>query len=301
VANVQVEASVSTFWSKRLLPLWLLLAAGCASQAPKPAAAVAPPATATAAAPPAAAPPAAAAPSAVAKVYFSPGQLDSTALIEPPPMAGSEAARADLQAVLDAQRAAHSAGTTARAVADTVIDCQRVAEVLEPAVSPQGPVANGTPLSSGEGAAAVAFATRAAKQVASATGAPKTHWGRARPYVENSAVERLGDVAPDSPLAINGGFERDHTSYPSGHTAFGTGCAIVLAQMVPEQRAALFARARLYGESRLIVGAHFPADVDAGRRVGTAAAGVMLQNPLFQADLRAARAQLRGALGLPQG
>ena len=218
-------------------------------------------------------------------------------------MVGSEAARADLQAVLDAQRAARAAGTTASAVADTVIDCQRVAEVLQPAVPPQGPVANAAaaaPLASADGAAAVEFATRAAKQVAGATNAPKTYWARARPYVDSPAVERLGDVAPDSPLAIKGGFERAHTSYPSGHTAFGTGCAIVLAQMVPEQRAVLFARARLYGESRLIVGAHFPTDVDAGRRIGTAAAGLMLQNALFQADLRRARTQLRGALGLPQ-
>jgi len=274
---------VITSWSKRLLPFWLLLAASCASQAPKPAAAVAP--------------------AAATPVYFSAGQLDSTALIEPPPAVGSEAARADLQAVLEAQRTAHAAGTTARAVADTVIDCQRVAEVLVPvmpAMPMQGSTANPAPLASGDGSLAVAFATRAAKQVAGATNAPKTHWGRARPYVDYPGVERLGDVAPDSPLAIAGGFERAHTSYPSGHTAFGTACAIVLAQMVPEQRAALFARARLYGESRLIVGAHFPTDVDAGRRIGTAASGMMLQNALFQADLGTARAQLRRALRLAQ-
>lgn len=258
---------MTTSWSQRLLPLLLALAAGCASQAPKPAA-------------------------AVASVYFSPGQLDSTALLEPPPVAGSEAARADLQSVLEAQRAAHAAGTSARAVADTVIDCQRVAEVLVPGMS--------APLATGDGAAAVAFATRAAKQVAGATVAPKAYWGRARPYVDNPTVERLGDVAPASPLAIAGGVERAHTAYPSGHAALGTACAIVLAQMVPEQRAALFARGRLYGESRLIVGAHFPTDVDAGRRVGTAATGVMLQSVLFQADLRTARAQLRSALGLAQ-
>jgi acid phosphatase (class A) len=297
---------MTTSWSKQLLPFWLVLAAGCASQAPKPSAAVVSAAAAPAATAPAAAPPTAAAPGVAANVYFSPGQLDSIALIEPPPVAGSEAARADLQSVLDAQRSAHAAGTTARAVADTVIDCQRVAEVLVPpapampAMPTQGSSAISALLASGDGAAAVAFATRAAKQVAGATIAPKTYWARARPYVDNPAVERLGDVAPDSPVAIGGGFERAHTSYPSGHTAFGTACAIVLAQMVPEQRAPLFARARLYGESRLIVGAHFPTDVDAGRRIGTAATGMMLQNVTFQADLRAARAQLRQALELPQ-
>ena len=267
--------------NRRVVWALLALAAGCASEAQKA------PATSNAPAPMAAR--AAATPTSAN--YFSAGQLDSTALIEPPPVAGSDAARADLQAVLDAQRAAHASATTARAVGDTVIDCQRVADVLvtkEP-----------SPVASGDGAAGVAFATRAAKQVSAAASAPKRHWARPRPYIVSAGVERLGDVAPGSPLAITGGYERDHTSYPSGHTTFGTACAIVLAQMVPEQSAALFARARLYGESRLIVGAHFPTDVDAGRRVGTAASGVMLQNAQFQADLRAARAQLRGALGLP--
>ena len=264
-------------WNRQLLCALLGVTAGCVSPATRPPA----PAAATAAV--------AAAPAPATPVYFSDGQLDSTALIEPPPAAGSDAARADLRAVLDAQRTAHASGTTARAVGDTVIDCQRVAEVLTPALPAKG-----------DGAAAVEFATRAARQASVAAGAPKRYWARPRPYIVSAAVERLGDVAPDSPLAINGGYERDHTSYPSGHTTFGTACAIVLAQMVPEQRAALFERARLYGESRLIVGAHFPTDVDAGRRVGTAAAGVMLRNPQFQADLRAARAQLRGALGLPQ-
>jgi len=270
-------------WTQRVMSvtlapaLLLALVAGCANQAPKP-----PSLTPAAVAP-------AAAPAGAATAYLSADQINSTALIEPPPVAGSEAERADLQAVLEAQRAAHEQGTTARAVADTVIDCQRVADVLIPDA-----------VAGGEGAAAVAFATRVAKQVSAATNAPKTHWQRPRPYVLSTAVERLGDVAPDSPFAIKGGYERAHTSYPSGHSAFGTGCAIVLAQMVPEQAGALFARAQLYGESRLIVGAHFRTDVDAGRRVGTAAAAAMLQNAQFQADLHAARAQLRQALGLPE-
>jgi acid phosphatase (class A) len=271
------EDRMNSTWNRHLLCALLAVAAGCATQATQSPA----PAATTAAG--------VAHPAPAAGVYFSADQLDSTALIEPPPAEGSEAAGADLQAVLDAQRGAHAAGTTARAVADSAIDCQRVADALTPTLPHNG-----------DGADAIAFATRAAKQVSGAAGAPKRHWARPRPFIVNTAVERLADVAPDSPFSIAGGYERDHTSYPSGHTTFGTACAIVLAQMVPEQRAALFARARLYGESRLIVGAHFPTDVDAGRRVGTAAAGVMLQNAQFQADLRAARAQLRSALGLPQ-
>jgi acid phosphatase (class A) len=111
-------------------------------------------------------------------------------------------------------------------------------------------------------------------------------------------VERRGDVAPDYPMLADLARVRDISAYPSGHTAFGTACAIVLSQMVPEQRAALFARARLYGESRIIIGAHYPTDVEAGRLIGTAAAAVMLRNAQFQEDLQRARPGLRKALGL---
>jgi membrane-associated phospholipid phosphatase len=92
--------------------------------------------------------------------------------------------------------------------------------------------------------------------------------------------------------------ERAYSSYPSGHSTFGTVCAILLADMVPEKRAELFARGRDYGASRLVVGAHFPDDVENGRTVGTLAAGVMMENARFQRDFLEARTVLRAALGL---
>ena len=230
-------------------------------------------------------------------VYFSVDQIDSVALIEPPPTAGSDADRRDLQAVLDRQHAAHSDGTLARAVGDADLTCGRVADALVPG----GRAGEGSlprPLTSGEGAAALEFATRAALQVAMATGPAKRYWHRPRPYMLSAAVERRADVAPGYPMPADLARERDISAYPSGHTAFGTACAIVLAEVVPEQRAALFARARLYGDSRVIVGAHYPSDVEAGRIIGTAAAAVMLRNTQYQEDLQRARPGLRKALGL---
>jgi acid phosphatase (class A) len=246
---------------------------------------------------------------APAPVYFSATQIDSIVLLEPPPAKGSGADQRDLQAVLARQQAAHSDGTLERAVGDAELSCGRIAEVL-PATAPAAPAAQSAVppareapasavLSSGDGAAAIDFASRAALQAAGAVGPAKQYWHRPRPYMLSAQVERRGDVAPDYPMPPELARERDISAYPSGHTAFGTACAIVLAQMVPEQRAALFARARLYGESRLIVGAHYPTDVEAGRIIGTAAAAVMLQNHQYQQDLRHAAAGLRSALGLP--
>lgn len=226
-------------------------------------------------------------PAWTAPVYLSGVQIDSIALLGPPPAAGSEAAQRDLQGVLAAQRAAHQAGTTARAIADAEVSCTRLADALE-----------GEPHAAGE-VSALKFATAAALQAATATGAAKSYWQRSRPFVVSDEVERLADVAVSNSPATPAVYERDHSSYPSGHAAFGMACAVVLAQMVPEQRAALFARGRSYGESREIVGAHFPADVEAGRMAGAAAMAVILQNPKFQSDLRGARAGLRQALGLP--
>lgn len=243
--------------------------------------------------------------------YFQSAAVDLVDVTPPPPAPGSAAAARDLQGVLDAQRVAHQLGTTGRAIADADVNCLRFADVLGPNFS-----AARAPL-------AVYFLNRAAIAGASASGPGKTYWWRPRPYVMSPRVERLADVAPDAimgpgPLddfraACHPGEpprapkrvaeidpERGVTSYPSGHSAFGTSCAILLAEMVPEQREALFARARQYGEARLVVGAHYPTDVESGRIVAAVAAAEMQQNAAFRRDLEAARVELRAALGLPR-
>jgi acid phosphatase (class A) len=245
----------------------LLVCCGAGLAQPLPAAPPAPPAEAPAAAP-----------------YLSAGQVDSVALLAPPPAAGSKAAAMDLKAALAAQRAAHAEGTIERAIGDAQPSCARVADVLH---------------QSAGSAAAVDFATRAALEASTATVAAKLYWHRARPYVVSPKVERPGGVATGGSPGTPASRSWEHTSYPSGHAAFGMACAIVLAQMVPEERAALFARGRVYGQSRVIVGAHFPSDVEGGRLIGTVTAAYLLQNPQFQGDLAAARTGLRHSLGLP--
>ena len=226
--------------------------------------------------------------------------VDIVGLLPPPPAADSPAQQADLQAVLEAQRAAHADGTVAHAVADVEQSCGRFSDAL------------GDDLTSTSNSKLLAFLDEAARKGALISVPAKKYWKRTRPYAYSAQVERLGDMAPQWKTAAGiemGGMsnpekekaanERAHSSYPSGHATFGTVCAILLAEMVPEKREALFARNRDYDHSRMVVGAHFPTDLEAGRIVGTLAAQLLLQDPRVRRELAAARSSLRASLGLP--
>ena len=58
-------------------------------------------------------------------------------------------------------------------------------------------------------------------------------------------------------------------SFPSGHTTFGYTEALTLAMMVPERLRALAYRGSEYGNSRIVLGAHYALDVIAGRTLAT--------------------------------
>jgi acid phosphatase (class A) len=118
-----------------------------------------------------------------------------------------------------------------------------------------------------------------------ATDPAKKGFARPRPYAVAS------DLKPVCPLSKSG-------AYPSGHTTVGTYMGVVLAAMVPEQRAAIFSRIQEFAESRVICGVHYRSDLEAGRIAGTALAAVAMNDPQFKVEFAAARAELRAALGL---
>jgi acid phosphatase (class A) len=90
----------------------------------------------------------------------------------------------------------------------------------------------------------------------------------------------------------------DDFSYPSGHAATGYLEALALMMIVPEKRDAILARADDYAYNRVVCGVHFPSDVAASKTVAYAMMGVILNNPQFQEEFAAARAETRKALGL---
>jgi len=203
-----------------------------------------------------------------------PGATDLTLLLAPPPAAGSPAAHDDLQAVLVAQSTRTPADEEA-AKADADRSAFRFADVLGP-----GLTADALPRTA-------AFFKRVNKLDKITVDAAKSFWRHPRPAEVFDQVHPLSVEKPDD------------WSYPSGHATFGYTTAVLLANMLPEKRTAIFDRAALYARHRVVMGVHFPSDVEAGRIAGTVIAAQLLRDPAWQADFIAARDELRKALALP--
>lgn len=267
--------------------------------------------------------------------YLLATQVDWVPLVAPPPAANSAEQDRDLQAVLNAQVSASTGARLEQALGDVEISCSRIMDVLglplDEKKLPKTAAFLGT--AGGAGIAAVngvkkywkrprpivasakverrgdmapgyqekrLIETQQRQQKAAASGGEGTRPAAGGPPAPAGAPPQK-PMTPEEIKKRAAELEEENkfTSYPSGHAAFGTTCAIVLGQMVPEKQAELFARADEYRRSRLIVGAHFPTDIEAGRILATAAAALMSQNFTYQRDLAAARTELRAALKLP--
>lgn len=82
---------------------------------------------------------------------------------------------------------------------------------------------------------------------------------------------------------------RDNGSYPSGHTLLGWVTALILVEVNPDAADQLLKRGYEYGQSRVIVGAHWQSDVDAGRLVASAAFARLQTSKAYQKQLHKAQ------------
>jgi acid phosphatase (class A) len=110
----------------------------------------------------------------------------------------------------------------------------------------------------------------------------KNRYQRPRPFMVDSEVTTC--ITPDDDLRGNG-------SYPSGHSAFGWGWALILAELSPTHADAILQRGRDFGDSRVVCGVHYPSDVEAGRIIAAAAIARLHADPGFQREMEAARAE----------
>lgn len=80
-------------------------------------------------------------------------------------------------------------------------------------------------------------------------------------------------------------------SYPSGHATMAFVWAGLLAEIFPEKREALLARAELVAWSRVVGGVHYPSDIAAGRWLGERLTRDFLAVPEVRAALERVRAE----------
>lgn len=140
----------------------------------------------------------------------------------------------------------------------------------------------GVDLGSVQAPAVTRLLTRASADLFPLVGASKDYYKRPRPFL----VEKLPlCVVPSEELARGG-------SYPSGHSATGWLYALLLAETAPDHAAAILARGRAYGESRVVCGVHYLSDVEGGRTLATALVAAQSGSSEFAADLAAARSEL---------
>lgn len=125
-----------------------------------------------------------------------------------------------------------------------------------------------------------------------ATSKAKRKYMRVRPFARmNEHV--WGEFDNEWDLRHNG-------SYPSGHTGYGWSTALALAEMAPEYQDTILRRGYEYGDSRVIVGAHWQSDVDAGRLAASAAIARMHTSTEYLEDLEDARAEYQRIKGIKQ-
>jgi acid phosphatase (class A) len=118
--------------------------------------------------------------------------------------------------------------------------------------------------------------------------AAKSTFCRPRPFLTPGNTLHPVDEAKPS----------DSYSYPSGHSTYGATLGFLLAEMMPEKKAAIYARINDYAHSRMVAGVHFRSDVEAGKLYGAAIANALFAKPGFEPEFQEAKACMRKAAGL---
>ncbi len=111
---------------------------------------------------------------------------------------------------------------------------------------------------------------------------PKAYFKRVRPF--EHFQEHLLTIEEEDEV-------RGEGSYPSGHTIRGWSTALLLSEINPAAAERLYARAWMYGESRVIVGAHWQSDVDTSRLAASIGYAKLQTSPAFRKQMAKAQAE----------
>jgi acid phosphatase (class A) len=212
------------------------------------------------------------------KGYLS-APVDITAVVPEAPQKGDVRYEADRK-VFRATRAMLSTSRGRLAVSDVP---SSVADVMK-----DFSCAAGVKLSPEATPATYRLLANANADTARANNIAKDHWKRLRPFLidKGPVCESKDELAKSF-------------DYPSGHTTRGWTFGMVLSDAEPDRATPVQVRARSYGESRIVCGAHNMSAVEAGRLGATVTMDSVRQTAAYRADLEAARAELKAARANP--
>jgi|SRR5579859_14268 len=130
-----------------------------------------------------------------------------------------------------------------------------------------------------------ALIARVGRDVSSATDRPKNIYKRQRPYLIDegpTCIEKSPQLSasPD---------------YPSGHNTWGWTVGLIMAELAPDRATEILARARAFGEGRLVCGVHNLSAVEAGRLNGSIVVAGLHGQAAFRKDLEVVRAEVAAA------
>lgn len=108
----------------------------------------------------------------------------------------------------------------------------------------------------------------------------KNHWNTPRPYAVDKRINMLITPSPGA-------------SYPSGHASSSLVTTRLLGMLVPHRSEDLTKLANKIAYRRVLVGMHYPHDIDAGEQLSRLIIGGLLQNKEFRKDFENARIELK--------
>jgi acid phosphatase (class A) len=208
----------------------------------------------------------------VARTYIAPAVstgYDWTVVLAPAPATGSAVDRIDMETVRGFQ-SLQGTPRWAQATSDASLD---MIAVYGPILGPDFTLAKRPEV--------VALLAYAGRQFSMASNEAKTAFPRPRPFLADPSLTTC------VPLPVAG------SSYPSGHAGWGWLSAQVLARVEPTKTAALLARGRDYGQSRVVCAVHYPSDLEAGRYLADAVLARLDNDGEYQRLLATAKAAAR--------
>lgn len=215
--------------------------------------------------------------------YLSSSEMPDVVRIVPPaPKDGDPRFKNDM-AIFHATRALQGSARWALAQSDDNMSTAGLLQAFSCAI--------GVQLSAEKAPKLTALIAKATADAAAAAGVLKDFYKHKRPFQVEDAVVCLTPQRKSELERV--------PDYPSGHTTAGWETGLILAELAPDRSTAVLARARAFGQSRIVCGVHNESAVEAGWMTASSVFAAQNGNREFRADMEAAKAELKTLRAAP--